>query len=70
MPVGLSQYRGAKRFFSSQFVPYKQYNFFYSDSKIKYASCKQCLFLNIHIYVYEVSSSKWSTLYVFIKKEY
>ena len=27
----------------------------------KYSSCKQCLLLNIHIYVYEVISSKWST---------
>ena len=35
MPVSLSQYRGAVGFFNSQFVPYKQYNFFYSDSFLK-----------------------------------
>ena len=32
MPVTLSQNREAVGFFNSQFVSYKQYNFFYSDS--------------------------------------
>ena len=38
-------------------------------SKTKYDS-KQCMFLNIHISDCEVVSSKWSTWYVFINKEY
>ena len=32
MPVTLSQCRGAVGFFNSQFMPDKQYSFFYSDS--------------------------------------
>ena len=40
----------------------------WSLSKIKYASCKQWLFLNIHIRIYEVISSKWST-YIFLLRK-
>ena len=36
--------------------------------KTKYASCKQCLILNIHIWVHEVISSKWST-YMFLSRK-
>ena len=32
MPVSLSRYRNSVGGFHSQCVPYKQYNFFYSDS--------------------------------------
>ena len=46
--------------------------YFYSNPfrKTKYASCKPCLLLIIYIWAYDVISSKWWTLYVFIKKEY
>ena len=36
--------------------------------KNKYVSCKQCLLLNIHIWVHEVISSKWST-YMFLSRK-
>ena len=52
MPVTLSQYRGAVGVFNSQFVPYKQYNFFYSDSfrKLNIPAVSSVSFL-IFIYV-------------------
>ena len=57
MPVTLSQYRGALvGGVSSQFVPNKQYNFFYSDSfgKLNIPAVSSVSFLTF-IYVYEVT---------------
>ena len=53
MPITLSQYRGAMRFFNSQFVPNKQYNFCYSDSfpKLSMPAVSSGLFL-IFIYAF------------------
>ena len=71
MPVSLSQYRGTVGVFNGQFVHYKQFNFSYSDSFRKLnMPAVSSVYFHIHICVHEVISSKWSTLYVFIKKEY
>ena len=71
MPATLSQYRGAVGGFISQFVPSKQYNFFYSDSFRKLnMPVLSSLLTNIHVCVYEVISFKLCTVYVVIKKEY
>ena len=53
MSVSLSQYRGAVRVFNSQFVPYKQYKFFYSDCfrKLNMPTVSSVSFL-IFIYVF------------------
>ena len=53
MPVSLSQYRGAVGVFNNQFVPYKQFNFFYSDSfrKLNMPAVSSVSFL-IFIYVF------------------
>ena len=43
-----------------------------SDSfqKLSMPNVSSDSFLNIYIRIYEVISSKWSTLYLFMKKEY
>ena len=53
MPVGLSQFRGTVGVFNSQFVPYKQFNFFYSESfrKLNMPAVSSVSFL-IFIYVF------------------
>ena len=53
MPVSLRQYRGVVGVFNDQFVPYKQFNFFYSDSfrKLNMPAVSNVSFL-IPIYVF------------------
>ena len=67
MTVPSSQCREAADVFNSQFVPNKQYNFFYSDSfqKLNMQALSNYSFLTF-IYVFnEVISSKLSTLLYF-----
>ena len=54
MPVSLSQYREPVEVFNSQFVPYKQYKFFHSDSFRKLSmpavsSVSFLIFINVFI---------------------
>ena len=59
MPVTLSQYRGAAGSFNNQFVPNKQFNFFYSDSfrKLNMLAIGS---VSVLLFIYVFISSKWS----------
>ena len=70
MPVSLSQYRGAVGVFNSQFVPYKQYNFFYNDSfrKLNMPAVSSASFL-IFLYVFIKLLLPNSLPYMFLSRK-
>ena len=70
MPVSLSRYRGVVGGFNNQFVPCKQFNFFYSDffRKLNMPALSSVSFL-IFIYVFMKFLVPNGLLYMFLSRK-
>ena len=71
MPVSLSQYRGGVGVFNSQFVCYKQFNFFYSDffRILNIPAVNSVSFLLIFIYVFMKLLVPNGLTYIFLSRK-